>query len=54
MVSKMWTVMWALPGISGVEPVARNMVLGFRYFSFRLLSPKTCMKSCFSALDTSA
>lgn len=42
MVSKMWAVTWALPGCSGVDPVARNMVLGFRYFSFRLLSPSTC------------
>ena len=42
MVSKMWAVMCALPGCAGLEPVARNMVLGFRYFSFRLLSPSTC------------
>lgn len=41
MVSKMWAVMWAFSGCSGVDPVARNMVLGLRYFSFRLLSPST-------------
>ncbi len=42
MVSKMCAVMCAFPGCSGVDPVARNMVLGLRYFSFRLLSPRTC------------
>ncbi len=47
MVSKMCAVMCAFPGCSGVDPVARNMVLGLRYFSFRLLSPSTCRHHAF-------